>query len=69
MRIVEDNRANLSQGECSLVKIAQRPQALFLPQVFVTSGEATISYGFFRQMALSVGRSWPCSSYAAVTST
>jgi hypothetical protein len=43
MRIVEDNRANLSQGECYLVKIAQRPQALFLPQVFVTSGEATIS--------------------------
>src|SRR5262245_5962786 len=43
MRIVEDNRANLSQGECCLVKIAQRPQALFLPQVFVTSGEATIS--------------------------
>jgi len=43
MRIVEDNRANLSQGECCLVKIAQRPQALVLPQVFVTSGEATIS--------------------------
>jgi|RhiMethySRZTD1v2_1073278.scaffolds.fasta_scaffold185970_2 hypothetical protein len=33
------------------------------------AGQTGASYGFFRQMALSVGRGWPCSSYAVLTST
>ena len=34
-----------------------------------TREKAGVCYNFFRQMALRDGRSWPCSSYAAVTST
>jgi hypothetical protein len=31
--------------------------------------KAVVCYTFFRQMALSVGRGLPCSSYAVLTST
>jgi len=56
------------------------PEAAFGPLLVCTSqilptfsglrhGCSAIRPRFFRQMALSVGREWPCSSYPVVTST
>ena len=39
MRVVEENRADFSQGEGCLVKIAKRPHPLFLSQGFGASGD------------------------------
>src|SRR4029434_7439225 len=39
MRIVEQNRADFSQGEGRLVKIAKRPYPLFLSQIFCADSD------------------------------